>query len=179
MRGGLGSLPEPGAAGKLLTLEVLIADVAASSEKPNAAQLLELAKAGQLGDAVRLRLSSLENLPGFVQVGETVARIQGRAATGLSVTPIYSDVNVGTSVQATSRIGDDGQALVQLYVERSGIAKPTGPDAASVDPLEPKSIFRTITQTTVRAKLGEPLLISTGPSSTTTSVQTWIVLLVN
>ena len=178
MRGGLGPLPDPGAAGKLIALEVLIADVAVTLEKPSAAKLLELEKAGKLADSARLRLTSIENVPGFVQVGETVARIQGRAASGLTVTPIYSDINVGTIVQATSRIGDDGQALVQLYVERSGIVKPVGPDAASVDPLDPKSISKTITQTTVRAKLGEPLLISIGPSSTTTSVQTWIVLLV-
>src|SRR5262245_57848444 len=63
MRGGLGPLPEPGAAGKLVALEVLIADVAVTLEKPTAAKLLELEKAGKLSDSARVRLTSLENLP--------------------------------------------------------------------------------------------------------------------
>jgi hypothetical protein len=179
MRGGLGSLPEPGTAGKLVTLEVLIADVASSSEKPTAAGLLALEKAGKLGESVRLRLTSIENLPGFVQFGETTPRISGRAATGLTVTPIYQDINVGTIMQATSRVGEDGSALVQLYVERSGLSKVAPGDGANIDQLERQSIMKVTTQTTVRAKLGEPLLIGTGPSSTATTVQTWIVLLVN
>jgi len=173
-RPSLGPLPAPGTAGKLVTLEVLIADVPGKLDQPTASQILDLEKAGKLSGSDRLRLTTLENVPAFVQASERAPRIVGRTNTGLTVTPIYNDVNVGTIVQATSRLDEDGSALVQLYIQRSGILKNSD---ISADPLDPKGIALMTTQTTIRIQPGKPLLISTGPSTMMGGSQTWIVLL--
>jgi hypothetical protein len=176
LRPSMGPLPAPGTVGKLVTLEVLITDVSSKLEQPTAAQILELDKAGKLSSSDRLRLASLENMTAFVQFGEKAPRVIGRTNTGLSVTPIFNDVNVGTIVQATARLDDDGSALVQLYVQRSAIAKVSD---ISADPLDPKGIAMMTTQTTVRAQPGKPLLISAGPSTSVPGTQTWIVLVLS
>ena len=167
-------LPESSAAGKLVMLELLLADVAGPFENPTAAKILELEQEGRLSGAARIRLTALENQPAFTQFSERAPRVIGRTNTGLTITPIYNDVNVGTIVQATMRLESDGAALVQVYVQKSAVEKAPNAEAGGVP--EPQPVSMVTAQSTVRVAPGEPVLISTGPSTTPASHQTWIVL---
>jgi type II/III secretion system protein len=164
-------LPESSAVGKLVMLEILLADVAGSFENPTAAKILEMEHEGRLSGTSKIRLTSLENQLAFAQFSEMAPRVAGRTNTGLTVTPIYNTVNVGTIVQATTRMESDGAALVQIYVEKSAMEKAPNQDVG-----EPQPISRVTAQSTVRVPPGEPVLISTGPSATPAANQTWIVL---
>jgi len=167
-------LPESSAVGKLVLLEILIADVTGSFENPTAAKILEMENEGRLSGTSRIRLTALENQPAFAQFGERAPRVIGRTTTGLATMPIYNDVNVGTIVQATTRMESDGAALVQLYLSKSALGKAAAD--AGANPLELQPISTVTAQSTVRVAPGEPVLISTGPSATPAANQTWIVL---
>jgi hypothetical protein len=169
-------LPEAGTAGKMLMLDVLIAETAEPLKQPTAAELLDLARTGKLKSNSRIRLLSLENVPAFTNFAEMAPRVQGRTATGLTVTPIYSDINVGTLVHATTRLEPDGTALIQLNVEKSAIVRNSDPPELR----EPESISRMLVQSTLRVKLGEPVVLSAGPTNGSDAAsQTWVVLQVN
>jgi hypothetical protein len=192
-RFGDSTRPLPAVAGKPIAFEILIADTAEPVEPATAARILELEKAGKLSSASRYQLSSLENMPAHFQFGERAPRVVGRTMTASGSrggfggpggagppaamsTPIYNDTNVGTLVQATARIEDDGSVVAQLMVERSGIvaARDVGFDPNGGEPLQG---MQTLTnQTTARFKPGEPQLIggrrATAGKETT---QTWIV----
>ena len=91
--------------------------------------------------------------------------------------PIYNSVNLGTIAQITGRVADDGSIVAQVMVERSGLA---GGDEGPFDPnllTPPKAVDRLTTQSTVRLKPGEPLMIG-GRQATlgSDSFKTWIVL---
>src|SRR5882724_6007770 len=166
----------PAKVGKMLTFEVLIADLLESIDSPTAANILELERAGKLGFLTRLQLTSLEEQTASVQFGELISRVTGRSTTGFQAfgrggpggpggavgpqsTPIYSSINVGTIVQMTARVQDDGSIVAQLYVERSGLAG--GPETA-FDPTAatpPKSVERLMTETTMQLKPGEAQVI--------------------
>jgi len=166
-------LPESASAGRMLMLDVLVAEMDKPLTQPTAADILEMEKNGKLVSKTRIRLLSLENQPSFAQFGELASKVVGRSTTGLSVMPIYNSVNVGTIVQATSRIEADGTALIQVYVQKSAVVR--SPDPPELR--EPEGITRVLGQSTVRAKPGEPVLLSAGPSNgTDAATQTWIVL---
>jgi hypothetical protein len=157
----------------MLMLDVLIAETAEPLTQPTAAELLALARTGKLKSNARLRLLSLENVPAFTQFGEAANRVSGRTVTGLAMTPIFTTVNVGTVVQATSRLEPDGTALVQLYVEKTALAKSSDPPEVR----EPEAISRMLAQSTLRVKPGEPVVLSAGPSNGSDAAsQTWVVL---
>jgi len=167
-------LPEAGA-GKMLMLEVLIAETAEPLTSPTAAELLDLERKGKLKSSSRIRLLSLDNLPAFTQFGVLASKVSGHTATSRDVLPIYTSVNVGTVVQATTRLDPDGTALIQLYVEQSALQKSETPPERR----EPEGITRMLFQTSVRAKPGEPLVLTAGPSyGSESSSQQWAVLTV-
>jgi hypothetical protein len=160
----------------MVSLEVLIAETDGLLEQPTAAKLLELEKAQKLARAARVRLAALEELPSFTKFTELVPRIIGSTVAGPRVTPNYQDISIGTTVQVTLRFDEEGRALVQLFVERSSIAKAKSQEGAAA---EPQGIQTLSAQSTVRAKIGEPLLISAGPSTSAGGSQGWVVLLVS
>ena len=165
-------LPEAGT-GKMLMLEVLIAETVDPLTNPTAAELLDLERKGKLKSNSRIRLLSLENLPAFTQFGVLASKVSGHAATSRDVVPIYTSVNVGTIVQATTRLDPDGTALIQIYVEQSALQKSDMPPERR----EPEGITRMLFQTSVRAKPGEPLVLTAGPSyGSESSSQQWAVL---
>ena len=100
--------------------------------------------------------------------------------------PIYSDINVGTLAQAISRVNEDGSVITQLTIERSGVAAAAVREAPAIAAREgaaeqasfepPPPIVTLTTQTTVRLKPGQPLVISGGQPSSKESGQTWIVV---
>jgi hypothetical protein len=182
----------PAAAGKMITFELIIADVNDALDSPTAAKILDLEKTGKLNYLARVQLASLENQQAHVQFGERTSRVIGRTMTGgrgfapggapgPQSTPIYNDINLGTVVQVTARVEDDGSVVTQLMVERSGIAG--GADAAAFDPNSndpPKTIQTLTTQTTVRLKPGEPQVVSGRQVSMGKEAnKTWIVVTAN
>jgi hypothetical protein len=166
-------LPESGAAGKTLLLDVLFAETFRPLESPTAADLLEQERAGKLKSNARVRLLLVENQPGFTQFGELATRVSGRVVAGPSVLPSYSSMNVGTMVQATGRMEADGTILVQIYIEKTALV----PSDLPPEQREPESITRLLTQTTVRLAAGEPSVLSAGPANGAEGAgQMWVVV---
>lgn len=145
--------------GKSLSFDVLVAGRAEPVESATAAKILELEKAGKLDSVNRLQLATLEEMPAFVQFGALQARVSGRTATNVTVLPIYSDINLGSILQVTARVAEDGAVLAQIYIEQSYLDGGEEGEFNPQDHSPPKAIARRHTQTTVRLKPGEPLLI--------------------
>ena len=98
--------------------------------------------------------------------------------------PNYQDVTVGTTAQAISRVHEDGAVIAQLTIERSSVAVVAAAavreGAADQPTIEPPPAVQTLaTQTTIRLKPGQPLVISGGQPSSKESGQTWIVVTAN
>ena len=171
------SRPLPTKIGKTLTFEVLIAELYEAVDSPTISDLLQLEKAGKLSFLNRLQLTSLEEQPAYVQFGALTARVTGRATTGLTIVPIYNDINLGTIAQVTGRVDGDGSIVAQYMIERSALA---GGDEGPFDPgtaTPPKGIERLTTNSTVRLKPGEPQIVG-GHQATAAqdTSKTWIVL---
>jgi hypothetical protein len=182
-RGGLTSRPIPASRplpttiGKTLTFDVLIAGRFQAVDSPTAEKILELEKAGKLDYANRLQITTLEDLPAYVQFGAKTSRVVGRTNTGLSVMPIYNDVNLGSILQVTGRVTDDGTIVAQVFVEQMFLA---GGEEIAFDPqanLPPKAVEQQFAQSTVRLKPGEPQTIGGHQAAVGhDSSQTWIVV---
>ena len=178
--------PIPTKPGKMVTFEVLIADLLEPLDSPTVPKILELEKAGKLNFLTRLQLTSLEEQTASVQFGETTPRTTSRAPAGRGFVggpfagrapPNSPSLNVGTLVRVTARIDDDGSIVTQLMAERSGL------NAGSDQAIEPNDgslpkVDRLMTQTTLRLKPGEPQLVG-GQRATTgkDTNRTWIVLI--
>lgn len=163
----------PKQAGKAIAFEFLLAEVAGAAGDLAAEKVLQLEKDGKLSSVQRLQLTTLEELPAFVQVGELAARVTGRTIVGgrsfgggpsPTSTPIYNDVNVGTNAQVTARIDEDGSIIAQIYLERSAlpptVREAAAGDATSSNESAPPSVVRSLTQATVRLKAGVPSVVS-------------------
>ncbi|HEY2415254.1 MAG TPA: hypothetical protein VGI40_23630 [Pirellulaceae bacterium] len=171
------SRPLPTTIGKTLTFDVLIAGRFQAVDSPTAERILELEKAGKLDYANRLQITTLEDLPAYVQFGTKTARVVGRTNTGLTITPIYNDVNLGSILQVTGRVNDDGTIVAQVFVEQMFLA---GGEEIAFDPqanLPPKAVEQQFAQSTVRLKPGEPQTIGGHQAAVGhESSQTWIVV---
>jgi len=176
--------PEPPVAGRQITIEMLIADLTEPLDNPTAERILELERAGKLAAATCLRMTTLDELPGFVQLG---GRLGGRTTSpgtrggpggppsgGFGGTP--PALNLGVQFQATTRIEDDGSIIVQIYAERPETAVPMKVIPADASD-EARRSFSFLSQSTVRLKSGEAKLISGRQSAAGNErSQTWIVL---
>ena len=185
-----GPAVQPDPAGRMVTLEVLVAEMNAPLAQPSAAAILELEKSGQLAGQMRLRLTAVENQSARLQLGETVPRVVGRASRpegGFRGGPgfaTYSDVQVGTVVQAVSRIEADGTVVAELKLDRSSLAAPhaaaVSNQPVSNQPLadEPPQVVAQLSlQATVRLKPGEAVIVGGREAKTAEqSSQTWVVL---
>lgn len=171
------SAPLPTKIGKSLSFDVLVAARAEPLEGATAGKILELEKAGKLDYVNRLQLATLEEMPAFVQFGELKPRMQGRTATNVTVLPIYSDINLGSILQVTARVADDGAIVAQIFFEQSFL---DGGEEGAFNPQDlspPKAIARQLTQTTVRLKPGEPLLVGGHQAGVGQEAsQSWIVV---
>lgn len=162
-RGGPPSRPEPPHAGRQITVDVLVADLAVVVENPTAAKILELEKAGMLAATTRFRMVTLDELPGFVkfggQSGRTTLGGDRGGFSGGSAGSRPSSSDGGALVQATTRIEEGGAIVMQIYLERPDSVVPeslTGPDIAT-EPVKRRFFF--LAQNTVRLRSGEPAVI--------------------
>ena len=151
-------------AGRMISLEIVFADVgaAAGGRDVTAAQILDLEKQGKLASVTRIKLSLVENQQGSVQFGEAVPLVTGRQSFGgRGSSAVYTTHNVGTTIAATSRVDGDGTILVELSAERSSVAasqKPAADDGAAAEP-EPQKILQTTFRTNIRVANGAPLMV--------------------
>ena len=162
-RGGPVARPEPPTAGRQITLDVLIADLAVVVENPTAAKILELEKAGKLRATTRFRMITLDEQPGFIKFGGQPANRfgdRGGFSGGPGVSrPSSASSDGGAQMQATTRIEDGGTIVMQIFLERPDSVVPavlTGPDVATE---EVKRRFFFLAQGTVRLRSGEPAVI--------------------
>jgi hypothetical protein len=178
-RGGPPSRPEPPPAGRQVVLDILIADLTEGVENPTSAKILELEKAGKLAAATRLKLTTLDELPGFVQSGGRIAVKTSpggdRGGFGSGPRPTPTSDGGGLILQATTRMEESGTIVMQIYLERPETAVPLalagdGSRQARID-------FSFLTQNTVRLRSSEPVLISGRQSSAgADKSQTWAVV---
>src|SRR5438094_1713717 len=81
---GQDSSQHPSAAkpGKMITFEVLIADLLEPLDSPTVEKILELERARKFNFLTRLQVTSLEEQTASVQFGELAPRATGRSAAG-------------------------------------------------------------------------------------------------
>jgi type II secretory pathway component GspD/PulD (secretin) len=133
-------------------------------------------KQGQLTTVTRIKLALVENLPASAQFGGTApvvtARMQG-AALGSRGGSAVSMRNIGTNVQATSRIDTDGSIMIELSAERTRLVAAKGGEEGDTWGATEEVNFRT----TVRAISGQPMLAGAQQSTSgKESLQTAIVI---
>jgi type II secretory pathway component GspD/PulD (secretin) len=174
--------------GRLIAVEVTIADVAGDSPaEMTADKLAELDKAGHVKSLSRFRISALENNPSMVQFGERVSVVTGRVAfpgrgegaRGFAQESVAQE-QIGTMINLTARVDEDESILVELKAEQSRLtpspAKPAGEDAAAAS--VPRQGTETITShTTVRVPPGKTVVAGSKTTKTEQgTVQTWILV---
>jgi type II secretory pathway component GspD/PulD (secretin) len=174
-------------AGRPVTVEVLFADVpaaVASEGEMTAAKIVELARQGKLESAATIKLSQIENQQGSIQFGETIPLVTGRQTVpegfpgGRGGGSTYSLQNLGTTVEATSRIEQDGTIAIQLSAERSRLPKPRAAAEGDAPPaIESRRITQTTARTTVRVTSGKPEIVGgQAMTSADNSIHSYIVL---
>jgi Flp pilus assembly secretin CpaC len=164
--------PAEAAAGRCLTIEVLIADVhrgeagkggAADPPADPKARVEQLDKAGKLEGLTRVELTTIENMPASLHVGQRVPRITStqRGAAGRINTVVME--NVGLMLRATARVDGDGRIVVNVQFERSQfgpaeegtlIAKPD-----EGEPIRLAALESVTAETTVAARDGQSVLV--------------------
>ena len=175
-------------AGRLISMEVTIADVVGESRaEMTAGQLAELDKAGNVKALSRFRISALENNPASVRFGERVSIVTGRVAfpgrgegsRGFAQESVAQE-QIGTMIDVTARVDEDESILVELQAEQSRLT-PAAAKAAGDDPAAtsvPRQGTETITShTTVRIPQGKTVVAGSKTTKTEQgTVQTWILV---
>lgn len=174
-------------AGRPVMVEVLFADVpraVAGEGELTAGKIVDLARQGKLESTMTIELSLIENQPGSIQFGETLPVVTGRQSVpegfpgGRGGGATYSMQNLGTMVEATSRIEQDGTIAVQLSAERSRMPRPRpAADADAPPAIESRRISQTTVRTTVRVTSGNAEIVGgQAMTSADNSIHTYIVL---
>lgn len=172
---------EPPAAGRLVTIEAVIADLtagaAAEGITPDALAALE--KTGKLQSLTRIRLATIENQRALFQSGERVPVVTGQTRFGGrgESTASISMENAGTILEVIPSVEADGSILVQLTLEKSRLLAPPPVEAQgeAAAPSPPRSVTIN-SKTTVRLKPGQPAIVAGQQAGGKESPQTWIVL---
>jgi hypothetical protein len=165
---------ESAPAGPLVTLEVLLIDHNSAvggkegAALPSAAEFVKLHKEGKLERAVRVQLASVAGNSARVQIGERVPVVSARnvgggfgrggAAEGRPVSYSYNIQDIGTLINAATRVEEGGSVLVDLQVERSQLAPSERPADEPTDDIGRVKTVSLTSQSTLRLKPGEPAL---------------------
>ncbi|HEY2415109.1 MAG TPA: secretin N-terminal domain-containing protein [Pirellulaceae bacterium] len=111
----------------------------------------------------RPQVQTMDNQTAFVQVGAKVPRIIGATNTGLTVTPIINDINVGIIMQVTPRVSPDGAIVMQIYTEKSVVGSDATGIPIAVDAngnaIRSPQIPITTAQTIVLARTGQTVIL--------------------
>lgn len=169
-------------AGKALTLNIIVVEVnRPSGQKPaidlSSAEMIvrqvrELEEKGEASVISRVKLSSLEQLPCSVQVGETRPVAAGRAGSPAGRSPraegerpvySYQMTNVGMVVTATSRVEADESIVAELAIESSRLAPVAKPDTD--DAIAQRRTTTLQSRSTVRIPKGRGVIVSAAQST--------------
>ncbi|QGJ71135.1 Type II and III secretion system protein [Planctomycetales bacterium 10988] len=111
----------------------------------------------------RPQVTTLDNQPAFVLVGQRVPRITSTSFSDFGQTNSITQENVGLVLGVTPRISPEGQVVMEIDVENSSV----GPEsegipisiAASGDVIRSPRIDTTTAQTTVSAANGQTIVL--------------------
>jgi type II secretory pathway component GspD/PulD (secretin) len=168
-------------AGKLVSFDITILEASsAGKQKPAidlsnadkiAEQLRALEEKGAASVISRVRLSSLEQMPCSVQIGESKPTVTGR--TGMQFPRpdgargpnqvSYQYHNVGMMVKVTSRVESDEAVLAEIELSSSRLAPANKPADESAIP--PERTTTMSTQSTVRIPKGQVVVVSASQSA--------------
>jgi hypothetical protein len=177
-------------AGKSVSIEVLIAHVSqggADAPAPTREQILELDKQGKVASLTRVQLTTLDLQTAMVQFGERTGVVAGRTSVPSGPNSsgrfanIVQTVEMGTIVEATPRVEDDGSVVLLLKIEQSRLIP--APDQAGGDKTEPSAFIppKTVTsqcKNTLRVPAGKWIAIG-GQRGEKEPSQTWILVSAN
>jgi type II secretory pathway component GspD/PulD (secretin) len=141
------------------------------------ARVRELEKQGKLDVVNRIQLTTLDQQPAFVQVGERrPVVISQRIAAGRPVNSFQYE-NVGTILGVTPRIaGTD--VVMELDIEKSRLddARPAASDQDDDDSFVPPRIVVAMCQTTIRVAPGQTVIAGGMQSQSDDGNSTFLVL---
>jgi hypothetical protein len=162
----------------MVSIDVLIAEVVIDDDSQKAAGELssfkstgksldaivaELKKLGKLRMLARPSVSTLNNQPAFVQIGQRKPRVTGTSSSPRGQVNSVSMENVGLTLGVTPRINADGIVTMEIDVEQSrlGPAEEGTPIATSAEgeTIRTPSVQTTQVQTTVSATSGQTVML--------------------
>ena len=126
--------------------------------------LRALSESRRLDVLARPQVTTLENQPAFVQVGQRVPRITSSTPSTLGgVTNSFTLENVGLILLVTPRVSPDGLVVMDIHAERSEV----GPEAEGIpvsitptgEAVRSPRINSTVAETTVSALNGQTLVL--------------------
>ncbi|MBC8875480.1 MAG: hypothetical protein H8E44_39140 [Planctomycetes bacterium] len=173
---------------KMVEIEVLIVETTAGAQDDDqlgsatameeaVARVRELEKQGKVDVVNRIRLTTLDEQPAFVQVGERRPVVTARNVTGGRAVNSYNYENVGTILGVTPRIaGTD--VVMELDIEKSRLddARPAAGDQDDDDSFVPPRIVVAMCQTTIRVAPGQTVSAGGMRSQTDDGNATFLVL---
>ncbi|TVP98327.1 MAG: general secretion pathway protein GspD [Planctomycetaceae bacterium] len=112
----------------------------------------------------RPQIMTVDNKAGFVQVGQSVARVSGLQQGGVNFAPVLEvgDIDIGLILEVLPRVGADGLISMQIRAERSSIddvttGTPIGTDQNGNAIVIP-NINRTTAESTIIAYSGQTVV---------------------
>ena len=168
------------AAGKAVSIEVIIADVfptAVGSDTPTLEQILDLEKQGKLASLTRLRMATIDLQKAMVQFGERVPvatgrMVRGGGPPGGGESFAYTTMEMGTTIEATPRVEDDGSVILLLSLQDARLKEVEKPEGASFAPAKTAQL---VSRTTLRIPPGKAV-ITGGQRSDKEKSQVWIAV---
>ena len=110
----------------------------------------------------RPQIMAMDNMQGFILIGQRVPRVSGASTTNYAVTSNITEANVGLILLVTPRISDDGRIIMEIGAEKSSLggekdAIPVFTSGTNV--ITSPSIDTTQVMTAVSAVNGETVML--------------------
>ncbi len=160
----------------MLSLQILIAEIAYEGEAPKEADELvlkasgdgvdatirELKKRGTLRVLARPQIATLDNQPAFIKISQRKPRITGSSSSSRGRVNSVTLEDVGLTLGVTPRISADGQVTMEIDIEQSRLAPEKEGVAVSVsegEVVRSPEVEIVNVQTTVRVHDGRSLVL--------------------
>ncbi len=148
-----------------------------------AEQIRALEEKGEASVISRVQLSSLEQMPCSVQIGESKPTVTGRAGPQFQgrdaargpIQVSYQYTNVGMMIKLTSRVESDDAVLAEMELSSSRLVP--SPKAGEDAPIPPERTTTMSTHSTVRIPKGRAVVVSASQSADTDESREMLVLI--
>ncbi|MEZ6051917.1 MAG: secretin N-terminal domain-containing protein [Planctomycetaceae bacterium] len=110
----------------------------------------------------RPQVMALDNQAALIQEGQTVPTVNGVTTTGLVTSPTVQQTNVGIILSVTPRISPEGQVVMVVEAQKSGLSGSGVPiyvDANTGAVIEAPIIDVTLASTTVKVNDGQTVVL--------------------